>query len=554
MRISTILQRIIFGITALPLFCLLTGCYLTFFKTNTQPSIANDELNQLNNINKYIIIHFQNDIRALKDAYVSGDSLYGNIVPLPDEHSKYLHPPASSNKNRVKHKHKDVTLTEVHLYTNALRDTTDSVFVSKISSFNRADVYELNKGATNANHIISSVGIAVGAVALISAIVIGSSGSKNNSSDTCNCPQLYMENNGTYSFTSGLYSGAVYSPLERTDYLPLKNTAINNDTLSFKISNANNEEQFINNVSLLQVIHSSNSSVLPDRHGAFYSYNSLQPPVHVGADKNNNIQNALQRTDEQYYSFDNTANSNGFSDVTLDFKKPPTTQAKLVIHARNSFWGGLLHKEMLHYFGDNFEKWRAKQEKEDSKQLEKWLTDQALPLMVYVKQGNEWKFVDYFPMIGNTASRDMIMQIDTKNITGDKLQIKLETAYRFWDLDFAAMDYSENENFTVNNIQPQLAVKSNDADQKEALQRSDKIYTHLTDSDYISFRYYIPLAENNSSSLFLVSGGYYHTLEQITGKTNYSALYKLQKAGGFDKFSREKYKEAVELTALLNDK
>jgi hypothetical protein len=44
--------------------------------------------------------------------------------------------------------------------------------------------------------------------------------------------------------------------------------------------------------------------------------------------------------------------------------------------------------------------------------------------MVYVKTNDGWKFVDYYQLIGNTATRDMIMQVDTKNIPGNTIEIK----------------------------------------------------------------------------------------------------------------------------------
>ncbi len=64
----------------------------------------------------------------------------------------------------------------------------------------------------------------------------------------------------------------------------------------------------------------------------------------------------------------------------------------------------------------------------------------------------------------------------------------------------------------------------------------------------------MPAAEaNNVSSYFLASGGYYHNLEPITGKTNYMELLKFKKKGAFDKFSREKYKQVQDVSAIFND-
>lgn len=531
----------------------LSSCFLNFYRTNTKPSINADNVSRLKSENKYFVIHFSNSINVLEDMYVKNDSLFGKINLLPPIHAKYLHPNTASSKNRVKHIDKKNALMEVHLYTNLQLFADDSLFAAPLTSFNRSDVYELNKSATNTNHILSTVGIVVTVGLIIGTIAaIAAASAAADAASGCNCPQVYIENNGTYNFTSGLYSGAVYSTLERTDYLPLSTISSDAKNISFKIANAKNEEQFINKVELLQVNHTSEINVLADRHGNIYSYEKTFAPTAALTDNNNNIKQVLEQTDEQYYSFDNNANKNGLSDVRLIFDKPANADnAKLIIHARNTYWGGLLHKEFINLFGDDFEKWRAKQEAANPKDLEKWQTDQALPLMVYIKQNNEWKFVDYFQLIGNTASRDMIMQIDTKNISGDKIELKLETAYRFWDLDFAAIDYTNNQNFITTVIEPAEAIKSGSTNEKQTLLNSDKEYVHLVNDESISFKYQIPASQTATASYFLVSGGYYHSLEQITGKANYNELIKFKKPGAFDKFSREKYKEAQDVAAVM---
>src|SRR6266542_564810 len=407
----------------------LTGCYLSFYRTNTKPSIDTATASRLSSESKYFIIHFANSTNGLDQVSVNDDMLYGKIVPLPAEHAKYLHPDSASKKNRVKAKDKSNALLEVHLYTNAELKHNDSLFSASITSFNRADVYELNKGATTANHIISTVGIVLVTTTIVGIIALAIA---------CNCPQVSIDNNGAYSFTGGMYSGAVYSTLERMDYLPLNSVPYDAKEISFKISNVKNEEQFINKTELLQINHLPGTHILPDRHGNIFSYHDMHLPVRAITNGSDDIAYILKKTDTAFYSFDNASNNNGFSDVKLGFHKPANaTTAKLIIHARNTYWASLLHKEFLQMFGDNFEKWREKQEKADTEELEKWQTDQALPLMVYIKTTAGWKFIDYFPLSGNTATRDMIMQINTKDISGDKIELKLETAYRFWDLDFA---------------------------------------------------------------------------------------------------------------------
>ncbi len=524
----------------------ISGCFLNFYRTNTMNSVDEPTAAKLASTNKYFIIHFNNSTIGLENVYITSDTITGKLVVLPAEHSKYLYPVTTDEKNRVKSKDKKAALIEVHLYTGKYLKSHDSIFSESLSSFNRVDAYELNKSATSTNHIFSAVGIGVASTFVIGAIVLAIA---------CNCPQVYLDNANGYTFTSGLYSGAVYSTLERMDYLPLNSIPGNTDHISFKIANAKNEEQYINQVQLLQVNHPAEMNVLSDRHGNILSFQKAVAPLTAAADTAE-VKTILAQTDDQYYSFSNKANDHGFSDVVLTFNKPVNTnEAKLVIHARNTLWGGLLHKDFIALFGDSYEKWRAKKEQSDPEELAKWQTDQAMPLMVYLKTAEGWKFVDYFPMIGNTASRDMIMKINTKNISKDKIELKLETVYRFWDLDFAGIDYSADQNFETTVINPSKAVKTDGTDQKEILQSSDKFYSHLTGDESVAFSYSIPKAtQNNLSSYFLVSGGYYHNLEPVTGKTNYKELYKFRRKGAIDKYSREKYKEAQNFTALFQQK
>jgi hypothetical protein len=345
----------------------LSSCYLNFYRTNTKPSIDAATVSNLKLNNKYFIIHFSDTVYGLQNIHLSADTLHGSLVALPPEHSGYLHP-ASNEKSRVKRADEMYALVEVHLYT-AAASGTNIVFSAPVSSFNRADIYELNKEATRKNHIWSTVGIVTTGVAVVVLVAyIVAASAANDVEQGCNCPQVYMENNGSYSFTSGLYSGAVYSTLERTDYLPLNTVPFDAKDISFKIANAENEEQFINKAELLQVNHNPGENALADRHGNIFTYQKTITASSALTGEKNDVKEILKQTDEHYYSFNNNANEYGFSDVRLTFDKPAAADyAKLIIHARNTYWGGLIHKEFISYFGDDFEKWRAKQEQADPK-------------------------------------------------------------------------------------------------------------------------------------------------------------------------------------------
>ncbi|SRR5215203_3563686 len=114
------------------------------------------------------------------------------------------------------------------------------------------------------------------------------------------------------------------------------------------------------------------------------------------------------------------------------------------------------------------------------------------------------------------------------------------------------MDFTVNKNFTTKAIEPDEVLAPGSSDPKDLLANNDKKYVHLTGNESIYFKYTVPrMPDNQVSTYFIASGGYYHNLEKITGKTDYSQLNKFKKPGAFDKFSRKKYSEVQEVAEKM---
>ncbi|MCB0284635.1 MAG: hypothetical protein KDF60_18780, partial [Calditrichaeota bacterium] len=255
----------------------LSGCFQHYFKTNSRQSIDAATVQRLMSANKYVIIHFKDRIVALNGIALNGDNLIAEPIELTPEHKKQLNPVNEKIANswlnskvshRVKKVDKEAVLMEVHLYTEEILAQKNTVNLP-LSSFYRTDVYEFDKDVTTSNHIFSIIGVTLGSLAVIGGIAF---------LITCNCPQVYVNNQGQYEFKSGVYSGAVYSSLERTDYLPLEGIKPVNDKYQVQIHNAKDEKQFINQVQLLKVFHNKDQKVLLDRHGKAITYQSPLAP------------------------------------------------------------------------------------------------------------------------------------------------------------------------------------------------------------------------------------------------------------------------------------
>lgn len=513
-------------VAVLLIACTITSCYQHFYRTNTKPSTDTDILQRLQSSRKYFIIHFPDRNSGLENVTINQNNLEGNEVNLPAWHNTELKPNITGT-NAVPKGEKDLVLTQVHLYTSNTSVSKGRVSIP-ISDINRIDVYEFDAKATRLNHTLSSVGVVLGSIAVISIAALAIA---------CNCPQVYVEDNGVAKFNGGLYSGAIYSTLERIDHMPLP--AINTEitTLKLSIKNAAEEEQYINSIQLMKVNHSADEKVLADRHGQIYSYKDLQAPSSL----NGYEFEALQKKDGKVYSFDVSA-AEQKSELILKFKTEQNKgKAKLVVHAKNSSWSGFLFKEFSSLFGESAEAWRVKQEKADPKVLAKWQRDQSLPLMVSIREGNSWKSIDYFPLVGNTASRDMIIAFDFINQNSEFIEIKLETVYRFWDLDFVGLALNNSSNLNTEIINPETATNKKSIDQTGLIAADDNQYSHLTNDDAIELQFNMAQATNMMSSYFLVSKGYYHNLTKFSGKAKTMELLSFRNAGAFNNFSRKKY-------------
>ncbi|MEP6747936.1 MAG: hypothetical protein ABJB86_09435 [Bacteroidota bacterium] len=511
----------------------LSSCFLHFYRTNTVHEIDAATIQKLQSADKYFILHTGNDVFVLKNIKINNEILDGDLDSSALIAKRYIHPD-TSRTNRFSIANKSDVLYTVHLYTSTTPAPGGHINFP-LNTITRVDVYELDKAATSASRVASIIGFTFLAAAVIGLIAVAVS---------CNCPQVYT-NNGTESkFNGGLYSGAIYASLERTDYMPLHNMQAEGNRLHLQIGNIAGEEQLINELKLLKVTHPKEDEALMDRYGNILVYHQPVSAEVASAGENIYVTSEVSKEDNIFYSFTNNASVQNNSDVILNFKKPVgASSAKLIVKAKNSGWSGYLFHEFNALFGTYYPAWTEKKDKADPKEMQQWQLDQSLPLMVSIKDGGNWKYIDYFVTPGNTAERDMIMKINLAGLAhADHVQIRLQTAYMFWDLNYAAMDFSEENNYSTTVLNPIRIQKSDSTSQIEQLSQKDKNYTQLINQDYIVADFEeTPATPNQGTSYFLLSSGYYHINKFYDAKPQLTKLKGFLEKGAFDKFSRQKF-------------
>jgi hypothetical protein len=529
---------------ALVMLLAIAGCFRKFYNSGTTESITVAQIDSLRSADKYFVIHFADgSISEFEDLKVEGDSISGDLDRLDASHLAALNIEKNSAKVLPK-AHSMNILREVHLYsTYKVAATTGRVSVPKTSLY-RMDVYRFDKNRTTTSTVLSIIGIAVVLSLVILTVVAASTPvPEPTPSGDCNCPKIHIEKEGKFEYVNGVFSGAVYSNLERSDILPL-GSLMPDSNIRIRIANTPGEKQFINTVSLIAVKHGASEEILADRKGEFFKLDQFETAITATDHEGNDISQLVNSHDDKPFNFDRDLDVSGASGAILEFNRPKHSgKATLKVRARNTDWAVSLTQSYLSLFGNKYAQWRDHVEKTNPSTMEKRELEQNLPIAVYVQNGEKWEFVDYFPLTGSTAYRDLVMTIPLRESNDPKLKIKLETVFNFWHLDQAVLDpetSSPGKDDIIN-----IPVPGHTKDIQDRLGQKDRNYVVIGDDQSIDLdfgRDGIP-ASKGSTSYFLKASGYYHYETQFPGEPDMARLKEFRSPGGFSRFSKQQYKE-----------
>ncbi len=537
-----------------------SGCFDHYYQTNTVHKVDANTLESLIKAHKYFVLHTDAGAYALTNIKVSNEFLDGKLDSLARDHEDYLDP-KRPERNKITDKDNTNLFYEVHIYP-AAADINISTLHIPLKDISRMDVYSFDSKHTKRARVASIAGLTLATAGVVGLIV--AAGQANHSQTTpapnggssgdaggyhCS-PQVYVLDHQDSLQQGTLYSGAIYASLERTDYIPLSIPNPGSDQLRMMIRGERNEELMFNNVRLLEIKHATDCRPLLDRHGKVLLYGQPVLPFQASiGDREKDVMHEILARDSRYYSFTNDGHGDHASDIVLDFRKPKgISSGKLLIRAKNSPWAYYLFQQYKSLYGEYYNTLVRKKDSADVDKVLQCELDQYLPLLVAVKKNGEWKYLDYFPTPGNSGPRDLIMELDLSGQEdADHVEVRLQTTYFFWDLDYVAMDFSQNEEFVSRNVNAsKISITGTGMNAKEVSFNSE---THLSVSDkqMLNLEFQLGHRENANQefSYFLVGRGYYHDDTRFPGKPNFAEIGKFSGKGAFDQYSREKLEVLV---------
>jgi hypothetical protein len=510
-------------------------------------------LDKYNSKGKYFILYNDFEVRTsdkpgvyhLSDITIVSDTLGATLKDVGIDHIPFLIPPGEKTPV-LKVKYRNPTIdNELLLFAHLEIPKDANKVMIPLKSIQQVLTYnwKLTAGSIAAIVIIPTV-VAV----IVGAIVVALTKSS--------CPYVYTYENGAYKFAGEIYSGAVYASLERNDYLYLTGFKPSDGKYLIRIANELPEVQYLNLSELWVVSHPLNTTVLADRKGNIHTMGNTVPPDSAFSAGHAGQQALVSEADQQSFLFNEepsvTGDTNAKNALFLTFQVPPgCNSGKLVVRAKNSYWGDYVFGEFTKEFGRYYPKWIKQKGKESPEKPLQWKKDQNLPLMVYVETGTGWQFVDYFDMAGPLAFRDMVMPVDLSAVAGNGLpgsrqaRIRIETGFMFWELDYAGMDFTTDLPLDTTCVRLSSAVSESGERVDQLLAGDDeRYYVQPETGNNVALDFAAPdAAPGMESSVILHTKGYYTHVRDYQGAPDRKELETFRNPGRLSEFSFEKFNE-----------
>lgn len=520
---------------------LMQSCY--YFKVKTHNKPTPETVSELNDQGKNFFLHLNEKTWRLMDVALTSNTLSGEILKIDNSHLNYNVKPDKPNryykKKNINQRH---LLNEVHLYVEELVDLGDNKVSIPAASISKVEIYDKDTATTTGSWILGALGVTAGVYLILAILILIFKES---------CPFIYTHNGENYQFAGEIFSGAIQPGLERHDYLVLPELKPHNGEYLLKVTNEVKEIQHINLMEIEVIDHAEEVNVLMDKYGRIQTF--LEPVLPASAETHNgqDILSLVNQKDTYYYNFNESAGSDDpFDEVILTFNKPLNAQTgKLLIRAKNSLWLEHVFSRFHDMFGRMYNTFDKKEAKKPAEELRKLMFEQGFPLKVYMERNGEWVLQDFYEIAGPMAMKNDVLALDLKDTSNETVRIKIETGLMFWELDYAAMDFSENASYARVIVPAAQAIDENNLDITKSIQNDDQEYYSqpiIGNEAVITFP--VPELAGESRTVVLHSKGYYKIIREQGGRAQWNKLKTFRDPGRMAQYSRELYEEFITLS------
>ena len=527
MRILNITKKKTFAIFILLIITMISGC--TWYKTLQIEPINAESLEAIHKHKNTVVIHnaiqeneytLRNEM-VLTNFVIENDSLKG-ITIAPPAGRKHQLKDNSFIKSSVEAYQ---PLSTMHIYIE-LPNMDFGEFSIPISAIKSVEIHDKNVGKSVSTSILSIVGAA--SVVMVAAVAVA-----------CACPQVSSYNEKEDQFHGSLFPGSIFKSLKRHDYLVLDNTINDQGSLNLQISNDLPEIEYIDQLELLEVKHEKYDHLGVSNTNQFVAYNEKPTPLYFESNLSDEMAFALQKRDHLSYDFNDPNSINELNNVVLKFKRSDFSEnTKLVITGKQSQWLETVANYVFFNIGKSYDNWKKRKDKASAKKWKQKNVKQGVALNVYQKINNTWKYIGSHHDAGTLAMRNLVMNIEHGSDSSSFIEIKLESAYKIWEIDYVGLTDDWTNEVQTSTINFDAVIDQDGNDISQAIKSTDENY-HVQDSIGtsidLSVKGYFP---NHNSTLVLHGSGYYHHIRDYEHKPDLKFFVQLNNKLGIQDVSR----------------
>ncbi|MDQ1353434.1 MAG: hypothetical protein QG657_3740 [Acidobacteriota bacterium] len=392
-------------------------------------------------------------------------------------------------------------------------------------------VKKVDKGKS----FLATLGVALGAIGLVTVIAFATKKS---------CPFIYSFDGRKYIFDAEPYGGAICPALKRMEWIPLRHIQEVNGKYRILVANEVDETQYTDELKLVIVDHPANTQVVPDLFGDIHTITNPITPSRAYDKKGNNLALFVGENDwVSWQSREEARNPDTREDLKdeliFEFPKPKDApRAKLIFNGCNTQWGSYIIQKYLDLYGEKVSDWYNEMNNLGPAffNMKKILLDEELySLQINVETETGWQSKGMLLGGGPFAAGDKAYILDLRDVPGDTFRVKLTPPVAFWQINYIAVDYSENTPVKITETAAVKAADSRGQDALAALEKTDNNYLVMPNTgDSAELIFSAPSSiPGMARTVILKAGGYYDIHLAAKGQPQQETLDRIHAEPGF---------------------
>ncbi len=303
------------------------------------------------------------------------------------------------------------------------------------------------------------------------------------------CLYIYSTSDEGMSLDHLAYPFSILPSWEEYSYGTMPNLEPDGRSLKIRLSEELPEITHINHVRLMAVDHPADAIVIPSPEGEPHTLSNLESPESCIAKDGTDCLRAVFREDDMSYVFDlerlRTENiTDNYDELVLSFEKPPSAEkAKMLIRGRESGVITFVWWKVLERVGrNNMEDFLGSLE---SNPLEAMIftifAESNAKVTVQLWGGSGWRTVgsEYLGFSNHGLGGETLLPVEVPR-GHDELKVRLLSSKGTFEIDYVAVDYSEDLPVDVMPL-PMIGASAWNGDEDALLK------IHRDDDEYLTF-------------------------------------------------------------------